>query len=145
MLRTLSSLFAGLVFGLGLVISGMINPAKVQNFLDVTGRWDPSLALVMGSALIVTAGGFFLLRRWNMPLFAARFHWPTRNDVDPRLISGSATFGAGWGMAGFCPGPAISAAALGLAPVYIFLAAMIAGIGLWRWLIAGWMAPRQTS
>ena len=142
MLRILSSLVAGLIFGLGLVISGMINPAKVQNFLDITGSWDPSLALVMGSALAVTGIGFALLRRSKQPLFAARFEWPTRTDIDPRLISGSATFGAGWGLAGFCPGPAISAAALGLTPVYIFLAAMMAGIGLWRWFIAGWLEPR---
>jgi uncharacterized membrane protein YedE/YeeE len=145
MLRLLSSLFAGLIFGLGLVISGMINPAKVQNFLDITGSWDPSLAFVMGAALIVTGIGFALLRKSDKPLFDARFQWPTRSDIDPRLVSGSALFGTGWGLAGFCPGPAISAAALGLAPVYIFLAAMVAGIGLWRWLIAGWLNPQPAA
>ncbi len=142
MLRILSSLAAGLVFGLGLVISGMINPAKVQNFLDITGSWDPSLAFVMGAALIVTGIGFFILRKTKRPLFASSFQWPTKTDLDPRLISGSATFGAGWGLAGFCPGPAISAAALGLMPVYIFLAAMFGGIVLWRWLIAGILEPK---
>ncbi len=142
MMRIISSLLAGLVFGLGLVISGMINPAKVQNFLDITGSWDPSLALVMGAALVVTGLGFLVLRRSEKPLFATQFHWPTLQTIDGRLISGSATFGAGWGLAGFCPGPAISAAALGLTPVYVFLAAMMAGIALWRWLIAGWLEPR---
>ena len=145
MLRALSSLIAGLIFGLGLVISGMINPAKVQNFLDVTGSWDPSLAFVMGAALIVTGIGFAVLRKSSKPLFEARFQWPARNDIDPRLISGSALFGTGWGLAGFCPGPAISAAALDLTPVYIFLAAMVAGIVLWRWLIAGWLNPQPTA
>ena len=142
MMRSLSSLLAGLVFGLGLVISGMINPAKVQNFLDISGSWDPSLAFVMGAALIITGVGFLVLRRSKKPLFATQFQWPTLKTIDTRLISGSATFGAGWGLAGFCPGPAISAAALGLTPVYIFLAAMVAGIGLWRWLIAGLLSPR---
>jgi uncharacterized membrane protein YedE/YeeE len=141
-MRSLSSLVAGLIFGLGLVISGMINPAKVQNFLDITGSWDPSLAFVMGAALIVTGIGFLALKKAGKPLFAPSFQWPTKSDIDPRLISGSATFGAGWGLAGFCPGPAISAAALGAAPVYIFLAAMFAGIGLWRWVIADILSPR---
>jgi uncharacterized membrane protein YedE/YeeE len=145
MLRALSSLIAGLIFGLGLVISGMINPAKVQNFLDVTGSWDPSLAFVMGAALVVTGVGFALLRKSSRPLLAPSFQWPTRQDIDPRLVSGSALFGTGWGLAGFCPGPAISAAALGLGPVYIFLAGMVAGIGLWRWLIAGWLSPQATA
>ena len=145
MLRIASALVAGLLFGLGLVISGMINPAKVQNFLDVTGAWDPSLALVMGAALAVTGAGFGLLRRTDRPLFADGFQWPTRTDLDPRLVSGSAMFGVGWGLSGFCPGPAISAAALGSGPVYTFLAAMIAGIGLWRWLIAERLTPQTTT
>ena len=145
MMRTLSGLISGLIFGLGLVISGMINPAKVQNFLDITGTWDPSLAFVMGGALMVTGLGFALLRRSAKPLFTARFQWPARSDIDPRLVSGSALFGAGWGLAGFCPGPAISAAALGLGPVYIFLAAMFAGIAAWRWLIAGWLTPQPSA
>ena len=145
MLRILSGLLAGLIFGLGLVVSGMINPAKVQNFLDITGAWDPSLALVMAAALAVTGAGFAGLRAAGRPLFADGFQWPTRTDIDPRLVSGSAMFGAGWGLSGFCPGPAVSAAALGLAPVYVFLAAMLAGIGLWRWLIAGWLTPRPVA
>ena len=142
MLRALSSLIAGLIFGLGLVISGMINPAKIQNFLDITGSWDPSLAFVMGAALIVTGLGFAVLKTSSRPLFDTRFKWPTRTDLDPRLISGSVTFGAGWGLAGFCPGPALSAAALGAGPVYIFLIAMMTGIALWRWVIAGMLDPK---
>lgn len=134
--RIISSFAAGLIFGLGLVVSAMINPAKVQNFLDITGAWDPSLALVMGAALIVTAVGYRVLRAMNHPLFEAKFHWPTASDIDPRLLGGAALFGAGWGLAGFCPGPAISASALGSGPVYIFLAAMLAGVAGWRWIIA---------
>lgn len=140
--RIASSFAAGLIFGLGLVISGMINPAKVQNFLDVAGSWDPSLAFVMGAALLVTGVGYRLTRSMDHPLFEARFQWPTATDIDPRLISGAALFGAGWGMAGFCPGPAISAAALGRSEVFIFLSAMISAIVVWRWLIAPRLAAK---
>ena len=140
--RILSSFAAGLIFGLGLVVSGMINPAKVQNFLDVAGSWDPSLAFVMGAALIVTGIGYRLVKAMGHPLFEAKFQWPTVTDIDPRLITGAALFGAGWGLAGFCPGPAISAAALGRSEVYIFLVAMVTGILAWRWLIAGRLSAR---
>ena len=142
MFRLLSSFAAGLVFGLGLVISGMINPAKVQNFLDVFGAWDPSLALVMGAALIVTGIGYRLLKPLSHPLFEAKFQWPAATDIDPRLVSGAAVFGVGWGLGGFCPGPAITAATLGRPEVYIFLASMLAGIGVWRWLIAPQLAAK---
>ena len=140
--RIASSFASGLIFGLGLVISGMINPAKVQNFLDVAGAWDPSLAFVMGSALVVTGICYRLIKAMGRPLFEARFQWPTASDIDPRLISGAALFGAGWGLAGFCPGPAISAAALGRSEVYIFLIAMVTAILAWRWLIAGRPVPK---
>lgn len=134
MTRILSSLAAGLLFGLGLVVSGMINPAKVQNFLDVAGAWDPSLALVMGAALIVTAIGYKLVLRMPHPLFEGRFQVPSLTRLDARLIGGAAVFGAGWGLAGFCPGPAITAAALLRGEVFIFLAAMLAEIAAFRWL-----------
>lgn len=140
--RLLSSFAAGLVFGLGLVVSGMINPAKVLNFLDVAGAFDPSLAFVMASALGVTAIGYRLTKPMGRPVFEARFEWPTAKDIDPRLITGAALFGAGWGLAGFCPGPAISAAALGRGDVYVFLSAMGAGIAAWRWLIAPRLSAR---
>lgn len=134
MTRLLSSLAAGLVFGLGLVISGMINPLKVQNFLDVAGAWDPSLALVMGAALIVAGAGYRLVLRREQPLFEARFQVPSLTAIDAKLLGGAAVFGAGWGLAGFCPGPAISAAALLQPGVFVFLLAMFAGIGGYRWL-----------
>ena len=130
MTRLLTSLLAGLVFGTGLIVSGMINPAKVQNFLDITGAWDPSLALVMGAALIVTGIGYKLVLRLPHPLFDTKFQIPALTAIDARLLGGAAMFGLGWGLAGFCPGPAITAAALLRGEVFIFLAA-IAG---WRWL-----------
>ena len=143
MLRLVSSFGVGLIFGLGLVISDMINPAKVQNFLDFTGQWDPSLALVMGSALGVTALGYRLLGKAQRPLFDSEFHWPTAKDIDRRLITGAGLFGIGWGMAGFCPGPALSALALGRSEVFIFLGAMLASIALWRWLLAPRLLDRH--
>lgn len=142
MTRLLSSLLAGLVFGLGLVISGMINPAKVQNFLDVAGAWDPSLAFVMGAALIVTAIGYRLVLRMDHPLFGTAFQVPALTAIDARLLGGAAMFGAGWGLAGFCPGPAITAATLMRGEVFVFLAAMLAGIGAWRYGLSPLMAPK---
>jgi len=132
MRQTLSAFGIGLLFGLGLTVSQMINPAKVLNFLDLAGQWDPSLALVMAGALAVTALGYRLVLAKEAPLFAGRFAVPTRRDVDPRLIAGSALFGIGWGLAGFCPGPAITALGLGRLDVLLFVAAMAAGMGLHR-------------
>lgn len=127
MARLTTAFVAGLVFGLGLVISGMSNPAKVIGFLDVAGGWDPTLLLVMGGALVVTIPGFWLLKRRARPLFAARFELPSRKDLDARLIAGAALFGLGWGIGGFCPGPAITALATARLDVLVFVAAMIAG------------------
>ncbi|MDX1528649.1 MAG: DUF6691 family protein [Gammaproteobacteria bacterium] len=121
------ALAAGFVFGLGLVISGMSNPAKVIGFLNVAGPWDPTLLLVMGGALAITIPGFRLLKSRARPLFADRFEWPTRKDLDVRLIAGAALFGLGWGIAGFCPGPAITALATARLDVVLFVAAMVAG------------------
>ena len=121
------SLAAGFLFAMGLSLSQMVNPAKVLNFLDVAGDWDPTLAFVMGGALLVTIPAFrFILKRPH-PLFAGRFYLPTRQDIDMRLIAGAAIFGIGWGMAGLCPGPALTAVATGLLPVLGFVAAMAAG------------------
>jgi uncharacterized membrane protein YedE/YeeE len=136
MARNVTSLAAGLVFGLGLVISGMSNPAKVIGFLDPAGGWDPTLLLVMGGALAVTMPAFRFLKSRSRPLFAERFQLPTRKDLDPRLISGAALFGVGWGIAGFCPGPAITALAAARLDVVLFVAAMIAGAVAHRFLFA---------
>lgn len=127
-LRVASSLVAGLVFGVGLTVSGMVNPAKVQNFLDVAGTWDPSLAFVMGAAVIVTVIGYRLAMLDPKPLFEAKFFVPTATDLDARLIGGAALFGIGWGLGGFCPGPAMSSLSVGGEGTYVFVAAMIAGM-----------------
>ena len=126
--RALAALLCGLVFGLGLTISEMINPQKVLAFLDIGGDWDPSLALVMASALIVTFSGYRLVLSRGQPLFDTRFHLPELKHIDPRLLVGSALFGIGWGLAGFCPGPALTAATLAYPQVMVFLAAMLVGM-----------------
>jgi uncharacterized membrane protein YedE/YeeE len=118
----------GVIFGTGIVLSGMANPAKVINFFDIAGTWDPSLAFVMGGALITTAIGYRLVLGRARPIFDGRFNLPTARNLDARLIGGSAIFGIGWGIAGFCPGGALPALGTGLPDVFIFTAAMIAGI-----------------
>lgn len=130
----LAALLAGLIFGAGIALSGMINPAKVLNFFDLAGAWDPSLALVMAGALAVTFVGYRLVLNRRQPLLAPRFHLPTRRDLDPALIGGSALFGIGWGIAGFCPGGAVPALGLGQPDAAIFVIAMGAGIAVTRWL-----------
>lgn len=126
----LVALLAGLLFGAGLALGGMTNPAKVVAFLDVSGRWDPSLAFVMGSALLVTFPVFAWVRRAGRPLLAERFQLPTKRDLDPQLLAGAALFGIGWGIAGLCPGPAIANLAAGSPEVLLFVAAMVAGMWL---------------
>jgi len=126
--RTLPALVAGLLFGAGLAVSGMIDPAKVLGFLDVAGAWDPSLAFVMGGALAVTAAGYRLAWRRPAPLADTRFHVPAAGAVDARLAAGAAVFGAGWGLAGFCPGPALAALSLGRWEPWVFVAAMVVGL-----------------
>ena len=122
----------GLIFGLGLIVSGMINPAKVLNFLDIAGTWDPSLALVMAAAVITAFGGYRLALSRKAPLLADRFHLPGAASIDRRLILGSAVFGLGWGFGGFCPGPAVTSLAW-LAPgTLIFIPAMLVGMWLGR-------------
>ncbi|MFD0916828.1 DUF6691 family protein [Pseudahrensia aquimaris] len=132
-MRSISALIAGLIFGLGLGLSGMTNPAKVQNFLDLFGTWDPSLAFVMGGAIAVTAPGYFLLKKLaGQPLFAEKFQFPTRKDIDAPLLGGAATFGIGWGLGGFCPGPALAALPLSLTnttSVLVFVVSML--VGMW--------------
>jgi hypothetical protein len=118
----------GVIFGTGIVLSGMANPAKVLNFFDVAGSWDPSLAFVMGGALITTAIGYRLVFGRARPLFEGKFNLPTARNLDARLIGGSAVFGVGWGIAGFCPGGALPALGTGRWEVIAFVAAMLAGI-----------------
>ena len=130
--RNLSALAAGLVFGIGLTVSQMVNPAKVLAFLDIFGNWDPSLAFVMGGAMIVTTIGYRLVIRSERPLFAEKFHIPTNQSIDKRLAVGSVLFGAGWGLVGLCPGPAISALTIGGMPVIVFFVAMGAGVVLFE-------------
>lgn len=128
----------GLVFGLGLVIAGMSDPAKVLNFLDLAaipnGGWDPSLAFVMVGAIAVTAIGYRLVLRRPRPAFDDRFHLPTARGIDARIIAGPAIFGVGWGLAGFCPGPAFTALGTGGSAAVLFVVAMLAGMGIARWL-----------
>ena len=132
-MTTIASAFAvGLLFGLGLLISGMADPAKVLAFLDVTGRWDPSLALVMAGAVAVSAAGFQLARRRGRAVLAATLDVPTRRDIDPRLIAGAAIFGLGWGLVGLCPGPALTLLTVRPTEAATFVAAMIAGMLLFR-------------
>jgi uncharacterized membrane protein YedE/YeeE len=124
----------GVIFGTGIVISGMANPAKVINFFDVAGSWDPSLAFVMGGALITAAIGYRLVFGRARPLFEGKFMLPTARNLDARLIGGSAVFGVGWGIAGFCPGGALPALGTGRWEVIAFTAAMLAGIFAARYL-----------
>ena len=128
----------GLIFGLGLIVSGMSDPAKVLNFLDIggipAGTWDASLAFVMAGAVAVTFIGFGRVLRRARPIFAERFYLPTRRDIDFRIVAGPAIFGIGWGLAGFCPGPALTALGFGSSSAFIFVAAMCAGMVLARFV-----------
>ncbi|GAB3374845.1 YeeE/YedE family protein [Spongiibacter taiwanensis] len=121
-------LLAGALFGGGIAISGMGNPAKVQNFLDLAGQWDPSLAFVMGGGLLITTPGFWLLFKGSKPRFADAFALPTLKEVDGKLLAGAVLFGIGWGVSGLCPAPALVALLTGQAPFFIFAAALVAGM-----------------
>jgi uncharacterized membrane protein YedE/YeeE len=130
MKANLISFGCGMVFALGLGISGMTQPSKVIGFLDVTGAWDLSLAFVMIGAIAIYFIAFRLTGKMRSPVLAAQFSIPTRNDFDAQLVLGAAIFGAGWGLGGFCPGPAITSLASGAMPVFVFVASMGAGIYL---------------
>jgi uncharacterized membrane protein YedE/YeeE len=118
----------GLVFGAGLLVSGMTDPRNIQDFLDVAGAWRPQLAAVMGAAVVVTATLYAIARRQARPVLAATFEWPTLKEIDARLVAGAVVFGAGWAIAGYCPGPAItSLGALG-SEALVFVLAMAAGV-----------------
>jgi uncharacterized membrane protein YedE/YeeE len=128
----LSALFCGILFGLGLTLTQMTNPEKVLGFLDIAGQWDPSLALVMASALTNLALVQQLARRRSAPMLAASFNEPKASRIDAPLLAGAALFGAGWGLSGICPGPAIAALSYGRIEIYVFTAAMFAGMGLFQ-------------
>ncbi|MFK5978374.1 MAG: YeeE/YedE family protein [Rhizobiaceae bacterium] len=134
-MRTLIAYAIGLLFGIGISISGMANPAKVLNFFDVTGIWDPSLAFVMGGALIVTFFGYRLVLPRPAPILEKSYQVPTNRQLDVKLIGGSAVFGIGWGIAGFCPGGALPALGTGRTEVILFTVAMVAGVFVARGLI----------
>ena len=129
MMRLAAGFLAGLVFGIGLIVSGMSDPAKVLNFLDVAGAWDPSLAFVMAGASLTAFIGYRLVWRRPAPMLAPAFDLPTARRIDARLLIGSALFGIGWGIGGFCPGPALTALPLAAPGTLVFLPAML--IGLW--------------
>ncbi len=132
MQRTILAGIIGLVFGAGIAISGMANPAKVLNFFDIAGAWDPSLAFVMGGALLVTAIGYQFVLTRSKPICEARFHLPTNRKLDMPLVAGSAAFGLGWGISGFCPGGAIPALGFGEPSAWAFVGSMLVGIFLAR-------------
>lgn len=128
MQRTILAAVIGLIFGTGIALSGMANPAKVLNFFDIAGTWDPSLAFVMGGALIVTAIGYWFVLRRDKPVFEDKFHLPINRKLDVSLVAGSAVFGIGWGISGFCPGGAIPALGLGEVSAWAFVGSMLVGI-----------------
>jgi len=132
MKRSVAAFLTGLIFGLGLVVSQMIDPAKVLGFLDIAGNWDPSVALVMIGAIPVAAIGFRAARGRRAPVLDTQFHGPGRTRVDAPLVAGSALFGIGWGLVGYCPGPALSSLALGRWQSFVFVAAMLAGMAGYR-------------
>ncbi len=135
--RLLAALAAGVLFGVGLVVSQMTSPVKVLAFLDVAGDWDPSLGLVMGAALLVTLPAFRLILGRGEPLLDERFHLPANRTIDLRLLLGAAIFGIGWGLAGFCPGPAVAALGSGRSDPWLFLFALL--LGSW---VSGRLPPR---
>ncbi|MCC4244911.1 DUF6691 family protein [Stappia indica] len=132
MIRTVSAFLIGLVFGTGLLLSGMADPSKVLNFFDFAGSWDPSLAFVMGGALLVAAIGYRLVLARPAPVLASSFSLPAVTTLDARLLGGAALFGIGWGIAGFCPGGVVPALGLGRIEPFVFAAALVAAIGAVR-------------
>lgn len=141
-MKSLLAFVAGLVFGVGLIVSGMADPAKVLGFLDLAGRWDPSLAFVMAGAIAVGAGAFSLVERRGTTAFGEPLRLPPTGPIDARLIGGSLLFGIGWGIAGFCPGPALVALGMGQVKALIFVAAMLAGMVLFEGIERTWQRTR---
>jgi uncharacterized membrane protein YedE/YeeE len=144
-LDTLSSLIVGLIFGIGLILAGMTNPAKVIGFLDITGTWDPSLAFVMGGAILVAIVAFRFAKKRTANFLGGAMRMPTSDMIDKRLVIGSLLFGAGWGMAGFCPGPALTSIGTGNPKAVIFVVAMIVGMAIFELADRFWHQPRQAA
>jgi uncharacterized membrane protein YedE/YeeE len=136
-----AALLAGLVFGIGLIVSGMANPAKVLGFLDLAGAWDPSLMLVMAGAVAVGLAAFAVARQRTASFLGAEMTFPAARAIDRRLLGGSLLFGIGWGIAGFCPGPALVALGMGEVKALVFVAAMLAGMGIFELLERRRQAP----
>ena len=142
---TLSSFLVGLIFGIGLILAGMTNPAKVIGFLDITGTWDPSLAFVMGGGILVAIVAFRFAKKRTVNFLGGAMRMPTSDMIDKRLVIGSLLFGAGWGMAGFCPGPALTSMGTGNPKAVIFVIAMIVGMALFELADRFWHQPRQAA
>lgn len=134
MRQAIVALASGVLFGMGLALSGMTDPVRVRAFLDVTGAWDPTLAFVMWGALLPMGFAWMIVRRRTRPVVAEAFHLPATSPIDARLISGAALFGTGWGLAGLCPGPALAALAIAPGPALVFVLFMMIGFGLFRLL-----------
>ena len=137
MQHRISEFAVGLLFGIGLILSGMTDPGKVTGFLDLFGQWDPSLALVMGGAIMVGVFAFAIAKKRTTTFLGGALHLPKSTDIDRRLVVGGLVFGAGWGLAGFCPGPALVALGMGVPQAYVFVLAMLAGLGLFEVLERG--------
>jgi uncharacterized membrane protein YedE/YeeE len=134
MSQRLTEFLIGLLFGVGLLLSGMTDPGKVIGFLDLAGNWDPSLAFVMGGAILVGIFAFAFAKRRTTDFFGGAIRWPTSNAIDRRLVIGSVVFGAGWGLAGFCPGPALVSLGAGVPQAIAFVGAMLAGMAIFEFL-----------
>ncbi|AYG63616.1 YeeE/YedE family protein [Rhizobium jaguaris] len=141
--RILVSIFCGILFGVGLVVSDMVNPGRVLAFLDVAGAWDPSLAFVMGGALIPSSIAYAIKRRCTRPAFDAEFHVPASRTIDGKLVSGAVLFGLGWGLVGLCPGPAVASLVTGRWEAILFAAAMLVGMFAHRVATSRRNAPLQ--
>jgi uncharacterized membrane protein YedE/YeeE len=142
---TLSAFLVGLIFGIGLIFGGMTDPAKVVGFLDIAGNWDPSLAFVMGGAILVGVVAFRFARQRTSSFIGGAMHLPTSSDIDRRLVIGSLLFGVGWGMAGFCPGPALTSLGTGNPKAVIFVLAMVVGMALFEFADRFWHQPRRAG
>ena len=134
MLMIITALGAGAIFGTGLALAGMLNPAKVVGFFDIFGMWDPSLGLVMAGGILVNATGHYFVMKRHRPMFDTRFELPTSNNIDRPLLIGSAIFGIGWGLAGYCPGPVVASLLLQPVDMLPFLVTLLAGAFAGRWL-----------